>query len=119
MIESDHIDDQQRQNKLMRGTRWKKMMARGISNMPLIYGAFLLVLLLDSGDASSVNDCRGVKYAYSAKGLDQNDVPRQPRQGKQQNASFSIPYVYRVSHISSKTSLIFENCLPRRLAVIF
>ena len=32
--------------------------------------------------ASSVNDCRGVKYAYSQKGLDQSDVPRQPRQGK-------------------------------------
>ena len=32
--------------------------------------------------SSSVNDCRGVKYAYSAKGLDQSDVPRQPRQGK-------------------------------------
>ena len=31
---------------------------------------------------SSVNDCVGVKYAYSAKGLDQSDVPRQPRQGK-------------------------------------
>lgn len=33
--------------------------------------------------SSSVNDCRGVKYAYSAKGLDQSDVPRQPRQGSQ------------------------------------
>ena len=43
----------------------------------------LLTLTLVLGiPASSVNDCRGVKYAYSQKGLDQSDVPRQPRQGK-------------------------------------
>ena len=46
--------------------------------------AFLFIFISVSGTAlgSSVNDCRGVKYAYSAKGLDQSDVPRQPRQGK-------------------------------------
>lgn len=47
--------------------------------------AFLFIFISVSGTAlgSSVNDCRGVKYAYSAKGLDQSDVPRQPRQGSQ------------------------------------
>ena len=42
----------------------------------------ILYLLQVEVLTSSVNDCRGVKYAYSAKGLDQSDVPRQPRQGK-------------------------------------
>ena len=42
----------------------------------------LLFSLVLEISASSVNDCRGVKYAYSQKGLDQSDVPRQPRQGK-------------------------------------
>ena len=49
----------------------------------------LLVVALLTSDkfglvarASSVNDCRGVRYAYQQKGLDQKDVPRQPRQGK-------------------------------------
>ena len=42
----------------------------------------ILCLLQVEVLTSSVNDCRGVKYAYSAKGLDQSDVPRQPRQGK-------------------------------------
>ena len=50
----------------------------------------LLTLTLVLGiPASSVNDCRGVKYAYSQKGLDQSDVPRQPRQGKK-NLKFFI-----------------------------
>ena len=39
---------------------------------------------VSSAASSSVNDCRGVRYAYSAKGLDLKDVPRQPRQGKTQ-----------------------------------
>ena len=45
---------------------------------------FIFVILVQISNVltSSVNDCRGVKYAYSAKGLDQSDVPRQPRQGK-------------------------------------
>ena len=50
------------------------------STMKFICAAF--VILMTSVGASSVNDCRGVKYAYSRKGLDQSDVPRQPRQGK-------------------------------------
>jgi hypothetical protein len=33
-------------------------------------------------DSSSINDCRGVRFAYSARGLDIKDVPRQPRQGR-------------------------------------
>jgi len=48
--------------------------------------AFIVVILVQTSTkvlTSSVNDCRGVKYAYSAKGLDQSDVPRQPRQGSQ------------------------------------
>ena len=48
--------------------------------------AFIVVILVQTSTkvlTSSVNDCRGVKYAYSAKGLDQSDVPRQPRQGRQ------------------------------------
>ena len=32
--------------------------------------------------AGSVNDCHGVRYAYSAKGWNAEDVPRQPRQGR-------------------------------------
>ena len=49
----------------------------------------LLTLTLVLGiPASSVNDCRGVKYAYSQKGLDESDVPRQPRQGKNDVGSF-------------------------------
>ena len=44
----------------------------------------LVVLLSQAVTSSSVNDCRGVRYAYSAKGLDLKDVPRQPRQGKNQ-----------------------------------
>ena len=44
--------------------------------------AFFLLFIAGTVWGSSVNDCRGVKYAYSAKGLDQSDVPRQPRQGK-------------------------------------
>ena len=43
-----------------------------------------VVLLTQAVTSSSVNDCRGVRYAYSAKGLDLKDVPRQPRQGKNQ-----------------------------------
>ena len=44
----------------------------------------LVVFLSQAVTSSSVNDCRGVRYAYSAKGLDLKDVPRQPRQGKNQ-----------------------------------
>ena len=48
----------------------------------LLSSWILLFSLVVEISASSVNDCRGVKYAYSQKGLDQSDVPRQPRQGK-------------------------------------
>ena len=44
----------------------------------------LIVFLSQAVTSSSVNDCRGVRYAYSAKGLDLKDVPRQPRQGRNQ-----------------------------------
>jgi len=47
----------------------------------LLLLTFLSTAIL-SVSSSSVNDCRGVRYAYSAKGLDLKDVPRQPRQGK-------------------------------------
>ena len=50
--------------------------------------AFLLLFIGGTALGSSVNDCRGVKYAYSAKGLDQSDVPRQPRQGKLKFSNF-------------------------------
>ena len=53
--------------------------------------AFIVVILVQTSTkvlASSVNDCRGVKYAYSAKGLDQSDVPRQPRQGRPKTIFF-------------------------------
>ena len=48
-----------------------------LSSWILLFSYFVVEI-----SASSVNDCRGVKYAYSQKGLDQSDVPRQPRQGK-------------------------------------
>ena len=49
----------------------------------LMCGNYMLSsTLLQYASASSVNDCRGVRYAYLAKGLDLKDVPRQPRQGK-------------------------------------
>ena len=49
----------------------------------LLCGNYMLSsTLLQYASASSVNDCRGVRYAYLAKGLDLKDVPRQPRQGK-------------------------------------
>ena len=32
-------------------------------------------------ESSSINDCRNVRFAYSSRGLDLKDVPRQPRQG--------------------------------------
>ena len=54
------------------------------ASSPATFVICVILLLQTESDvlASSVNDCRGVKYAYSAKGLDQSDVPRQPRQGK-------------------------------------
>ena len=48
----------------------------------LMSGNYMLTSLIPLTVASSVNDCRGVQYAYLAKGLDLKDVPRQPRQGK-------------------------------------
>jgi len=55
------------------------------ASSPATFVICVILLLQTESDvlASSVNDCRGVKYAYSAKGLDQSDVPRQPRQGSQ------------------------------------
>jgi hypothetical protein len=38
-------------------------------------------------NSSSINDCRGVRFAYSARGLDIKDVPRQPRQGRTDSKS--------------------------------
>ena len=52
-------------------------------SLKMQWKTFLLIFIsVPTALSSSVNDCRGVKYAYSAKGLDQSDVPRQPRQGK-------------------------------------
>ena len=48
----------------------------------LLSGNYMLTSMIPLTAASSVNDCRGVRYAYLAKGLDLKDVPRQPRQGK-------------------------------------
>ena len=48
----------------------------------LLSSNYMLTSLIPLSTASSVNDCRGVRYAYLAKGLDVRDIPRQPRQGK-------------------------------------
>ena len=53
----------------------------------LLLLTFLSTAIL-SVSSSSINDCRGVRYAYSAKGLDLKDVPRQPRQGKNAKTYF-------------------------------
>ena len=64
-----------------------------LSSWILLFSYFVVEI-----SASSVNDCRGVKYAYSQKGLDQSDVPRQPRQGK--------IYIYIYSYILIKIAII-------------
>lgn len=65
--------------------RTQKRNGRHLAVRP--HSAFVYVLILclaaDLVRSSSVNDCRGVVYAYAAKGLDRSDVPRQPRQGSQ------------------------------------
>ena len=70
-----------------------------INSAPILV---ILCLLQVEVLTSSVNDCRGVKYAYSAKGLDQSDVPRQPRQGK--------PYFCSKTHLlqSFKFTLLLQ-----------
>ena len=54
----------------------------------LLSSNYMLTSLIPLSTASSVNDCRGVRYAYLAKGLDVRDIPRQPRQGKLQLFNF-------------------------------
>ena len=56
--------------------------------------------LLQYASASSVNDCRGVRYAYLAKGLDLKDVPRQPRQGKGLLITSNLSYCMYIDIIS-------------------
>jgi hypothetical protein len=51
----------------------------------IVAAVVVLATLLSSAStvaSTSINDCRSVRQAYSARGLDIKDVPRQPRQGK-------------------------------------
>ena len=68
----------------------------------LLLLTFLSTAIL-SVSSSSINDCRGVRYAYSAKGLDLKDVPRQPRQGK--NAK---------TYFQNKKDELFRDVIPYR-----
>ena len=81
--------------------------------------AFLTcVILLQTSPAalaSSVNDCRGVKYAYSAKGLDQSDVPRQPRQGKQIS---QLMFVYYTQYLLTYLLLRQRICTGCLISVL-
>ena len=61
----------------------------------LLSGNYMLTSWIPLSAASSVNDCRGVRYAYLAKGLDLKDVPRQPRQGM---LEFEIVYCIDISN---------------------
>ena len=49
----------------------------------LLSVVFFLALLASSNVlAGSVNDCQDARAAYQKRGLNVNEVPRQPRQGK-------------------------------------
>ena len=51
--------------------------------LPMLF--LVLSMLALSASGGSVNDCHSVRYAYRERGLDleSQEVPRQPRQGKE------------------------------------
>ena len=61
-----------------RHRRWQ----RPLGTLFQVLFLLIAVMLGVTTQASTVNDCHSVRYAYLAKGLDLKDVPRQPRQGK-------------------------------------
>lgn len=62
-----------------RHRRWQ----RPLGTLFQVLFLLIAVMLGVTTQASTVNDCHSVRYAYLAKGLDLKDVPRQPRQGSQ------------------------------------
>lgn len=70
----------------------------------------MVVILVSMGTCSSMNDCRGIQYAYKQRGLNFESVPRQPTPGKLGTWKWVLKVFPSMAYFSVRKTGCFGVC---------